>query len=97
MSETDSESELREDLILQLKESLSKSREMMSNERLDPKARERWTQLHTNTAQVLNTVLRDQQYKDWEKRLKELEEHGHIPKPTLRRTVLSTQQAGRGS
>ena len=56
------------------------SREMMMNLKLDPKTRERWTQLHTNTAQVLNTVLRDKQYREWEKRLKELEAAGHLPR-----------------
>lgn len=45
---------------------------MMVDKRLEPKVRERWTQLHTNTAQVLNQVLRDSQAKDWEKRLREL-------------------------
>jgi hypothetical protein len=58
------------------------SREMMLNQKLDPKTRERWTQLHTNTAQVLNQVLRDKQYREWEKRLKELEISGHIPRKT---------------
>ena len=48
----------------------------MLNEKLDVKSRERWTQVHTNTAQVLNQVLRDRQFKDWEKRLKELEARG---------------------
>jgi len=53
---------------------------MMTDKKLEPKVRERWTQLHTNTAQVLNQVLRDQQAKDWEKRLKELEAAGHLPR-----------------
>ena len=35
-----------------------------------------WTQVHTYTAQVYNTILRDQQLKEWEKRLKELEQRG---------------------
>ena len=48
----------------------------MLNEKLDVKSRERWTQVHTNTAQVLNQVLRDRQFKDWEKRLGELEARG---------------------
>jgi len=55
---------------------------MMTNTKFDPKTRERWTQLHTNTAQVLNQVLRDQQAKDWERRLKELEAVGRIPRRT---------------
>src|SRR3989475_12237154 len=67
------ENELRSQIIDQLDQSLAMSREMMMNQKLDPKTREKWTQLHTNTAQVLNTVLRDKQYQEWERRLKELE------------------------
>jgi hypothetical protein len=74
------ENALRSQIINQLEESLVTSREMMMNLKLDPRTRERWTQLHTNTAQVLNTVLRDRQYEDWEKRLKELEAAGHLPR-----------------
>jgi hypothetical protein len=57
---------------------------MMMNVKLDPKNREKWTQLHTNTAQVLNQVLRDKQLSEWEKRLKDLEASGHIPRNTGR-------------
>ncbi len=76
------ENELRSQIIEQLEQSLAMSREMMMNQKLDPKTRERWTQLHTNTAQVLNQVLRDKQHREWEKRLKELETSGHIPRKT---------------
>jgi hypothetical protein len=76
------ENELRSAIIEQLEQSLAMSREMMMNLKLDPKTRERWTQLHTNTAQVLNTVLRDKQYREWEMRLKELEAAGRIPRKT---------------
>jgi len=71
---------MRAQIVQQLRESLDRSQEMMTNTKLDPKTRERWTQLHTNTAQVLNQVLRDQQAKDWEKRLKELEAAGRLPR-----------------
>ena len=74
------ENTLRSQIINQLEQSLVMSREMMMNIKLDPRTRERWTQLHTNTSQVLNTVLRDKQYEDWEKRLKELEAAGHLPR-----------------
>jgi len=80
MTEGPSDIELRSQIIEQLTESLTRSREMMTNMKLDPKTRERWTQLHTNTAQVLNQVLRDTQAKDWEKRLKELEAVGRLPR-----------------
>ena len=76
------ENELRSQIIDQLEQSLAMSREMMMNQKLDPKTREKWTQLHTNTALVLNTVLRDKQYQEWERRLKELEAAGRIPRKT---------------
>ena len=79
-SQQPSDDALRDEVVRQLRESLSRSREMMQNEKLDARAKERWTQLHTNTAQVLNQVLRDQQAKDWEKRLKELERAGRLPR-----------------
>jgi hypothetical protein len=41
----------------------------------DVKTRERWTQIHNSTSQILNDVLRDLQMKDWEKRLKIIEEY----------------------
>ena len=77
------ENELRSEIIDQLEQSLEMSQGMMTNLKLDPKTRERWTQLHTNTAQVLNQVLRDRQYRDWEKRLKEMEAAGRIPRKTV--------------
>ncbi len=58
---------------------------MMLNEKLDVKTRERWTQMHTNTAQVLNQILRDRQFKEWEKRLRELEARGRILRGTLKK------------
>ena len=74
------ENELRSRIIEQLEKSLEMSRGMMMNLKLDPKTRERWAQLHTNTSHVLNQVLKDKQYKEWEKRLRELEASGHIPR-----------------
>ena len=74
------EDELRARIIEQLEQSLAMSRGMMTNLRLDPKTREKWTQLHTNTAQVLNQVLRDKQFSEWDRRLKDLEASGHIPR-----------------
>lgn len=82
--EESEEDRVRAELVVQLRESLAKSREMMFNEKLDIKARERWTQVHTNTSQVLNQVLKDRQLKDWERRLQEFEEAGHIPRKRIR-------------
>ena len=78
------ENGIRFHIIEQLEQSLEMSRGMMTNLKLDPKTREKWTQLHTNTAQVLNQVLRDKQFSEWEKRLKDLEASGHIPRKSGR-------------
>ena len=89
------ENDLRSGIIDQLEQSLTLSQEMMTNLKLDPKTRERWTQLHTNTAQVLNQVLRDKQDRDWEKRLKELEAAGRIPRKTVWSRDTSSEDNGR--
>ena len=74
MAENESEEdEIRGELVSQLRESLAKSRMMMLDEKLDRKERERWTHIHAYTSQVLNQVLRDRQFKDWETRLREIE------------------------
>jgi len=48
----------------------------MNNPELSLAERHHWTQVHTYTAQVYNTILKDQQLQEWEKRLKELEKGG---------------------
>jgi len=82
--ETSEEDRVRAELVRQLRESMEKERAMMMNEKLDVKTRERWTQMHTNTAQVLNQILRDRQFKEWEKRLREMEARGRILRGTLK-------------
>ena len=72
------EDAVRTQIITELLESLAESRKIMLDHDKDLKTRERWTQLHMNTSQILNTVLRDRQMRDWEKRLKEIEEYRHI-------------------
>ena len=67
---------LRHELVYQLRESLRATQEKMNNPELTLAERHHWTQIHTYTAQVLNTILRDLQLQDWEKRLKELEQRG---------------------
>ena len=62
---------------------MAKSWEMITNPNLDAKSREQWTQKHTNTALALNQILRDRQNRNWEERLRELEEAGKIPRGTL--------------
>ena len=72
------EDAVRTQIITELLESLAESRKIMLDHDKDLKTRERWTQLHMNTSQILNTVTRDRQMRDWEKRLKEIEEYRHI-------------------
>lgn len=71
---------LRNELVYQLRESLRASQEKMNSPELTLAERHHWTQVHTYTAQVFNTILRDLQLKDWEKRLKEIEQHEHTNK-----------------
>ena len=68
-----SQERLRNEIVYQLRESLRSSQEKMNNPELSLAERHHWTQIHTYTAQVYNTILKDQQLQEWEKRLKELE------------------------
>ena len=72
------EGAIRTRIVKELLESLAESRKIMLDLNKDLKTRERWTQLHNSTSQILNTILRDMQMRDWEKRLKEIEEYRHI-------------------
>jgi hypothetical protein len=47
---------------------------------MDLKTREPWTQLYSNTSQILNEILKDRQMRDWEKRLSAIEEYRKNPK-----------------
>ena len=76
------EGAVRTRIVRELIESLAESRKIMLDSNKDLKTRERWTQLHNSTSQILNTVLRDLQMRDWEKRLKEIEEYRHV-KPRI--------------
>ena len=81
---------VRDELVVQLRKSLAKSSQMMLDETLDVRVRERWTQINTNTAQVLNQVLRDMQFKDWERRLKEMETRKRKLQGSINRLEYST-------
>ena len=76
------EGAVRTMIVKELLESLAESRKIMLDLNKDLKTRERWTQLHNSTSQILNTILRDMQMRDWEKRLKEIEEYRHV-KPRI--------------
>jgi len=68
------EDAVRTQIITELLESPAESKKIMLDSNKDLKTRERWSQLYMSTSQILNTVLRDRQMRDWEKRLKEIEE-----------------------
>ncbi len=66
----------RDEIIGQLRETLALCREQMKDKQVALPERQRWAQSLTNTAQVLNTVLRDEQFHVWEKKMKMLEKLG---------------------
>ena len=69
------ENRARDVMIRQLRRNLKNCRKIMLDEKLDLKTRERWTQLYNNTSTVLNQVLKDRQMRDYERRLRIIEEH----------------------
>jgi hypothetical protein len=69
------EEKMRDSMVRQLHQNLAKCRKIILNENMDLKTRERWTQLYNNTSQVLNQILKDRQMRDWEKRMRTIEEY----------------------
>ena len=69
------EERVRDGMVRQLRQNLARCRRVIFDERMDLKTRERWTQLYNNTSQVLNQILKDRQMRDWENRLREIEEY----------------------
>ncbi len=61
------------------------------DQELKMRTRESWHQKYTNTVLALNQLLKDLQYKDYEKRLKLIEESGTRP----RRPLLSKDEVRR--
>ena len=66
----------RDEIIGQLRETLAICREQMKDKQVALPERQRWAQSLTNAAQVLNTVLRDEQFHEWEKKIRILEKQG---------------------
>jgi hypothetical protein len=69
------EEKVRDGMVRQLRQNLARCRRVIVDQNMDLKTRERWTQLYNNTSQVLNQILKDRQMRDWEKRLREIEEY----------------------
>jgi hypothetical protein len=70
-------------MVRQLRQNLARCRRVILDEKMDLKTQERWIQLHNNTSQVLNQILKDRQMRDWEKRLREIEKYRGIQKRTV--------------
>ncbi len=66
----------RDEIVRQLRETVALCREQMKEEHVALSERQRWAQSLTNAAQVLNTVLRDEQFLEWEKKMRMLEKQG---------------------
>jgi hypothetical protein len=69
------ENEARDEIIRELRKNLARCRKVLSDEKLDLKTHERWTQLYNNTSTVLNQILKDRQLRDLEYRMQEIEKH----------------------
>jgi len=69
------ENEARDEIIRELRENLARCRKVLSDEKLDLKTHERWTQLYNNTSTVFNQILKDRQMRDLENRMREIEKH----------------------
>ena len=74
------EEKARDAMVRQLRQNLARCRRVILDEKMDLKTQERWTQLYNNTSQVLNQVLKDRQMRDWEKRLRAMEDYRKNPK-----------------
>ena len=73
------EEKVRDGMVRQLRQNLARCRKIILDENMDLKTRERWTQLYNNTSQVLNQILKDRQMRDWEKRMREIEQYEKGP------------------
>ncbi len=73
----------RDEIIGQLRETIALCREQTKDKQLSVQDRQRWAQSLTNAAQVLNTVLRDEQFHEWEKKMRMLEKQGLLHQPDL--------------
>jgi len=74
---------LREVQIQKLARMAEIAYENSMDQKLTMKMRESWHQRYTNTVLALNQLLKDRQYKDYEKRLRILEESGKTPRRTV--------------
>src|SRR6266487_6810530 len=69
------EEKLRDKTIRQLQTSANMAYRMMRDERVDLRSRQSWLKSYTDAARALSQVLKEREEKDWEKRLRVIEEY----------------------
>src|SRR5438034_8389343 len=69
------EVKLRDMTIRQLQSSANMAYRMMRDERIDLRSRQGWLKSYTDAARTLSQVLKEREEKDWEKRLRVIEEY----------------------
>src|SRR5437667_7445273 len=69
------EEKLRDKTIRQLQTSANMAYRMMRDERMDLRSRQGWLKSYTDAARTLSQVLKEREEKDWEKRLRVIEEY----------------------
>jgi len=69
------EEKLRDKAIRQLQTAANLAYRMMRDERIDVKTRQAWFKRYTDAIRTLTKVLRDREEKDWENRLRMVEEY----------------------
>src|SRR6266581_2183958 len=69
------EEKLRDETIRQLQTSANMAYRMMRDERIDLRSRQGWLKSYTDAARTLSQVLKEREERDWEKRLRVIEEY----------------------
>ena len=69
------EEKLRDKTIRQLQTSANMAYRMMRDEKIDLRSRQSWLKSYTEAARTLSQVLKEREEKDWEKRLRVIEEY----------------------
>lgn len=70
---------------------------MLQDSKIDLKTRQGWFEKYTSAALALNQVLKDRQDRDWERRLKELEEFRKNIKRNIEQRSIEQPETSAGS
>src|SRR2546428_6615582 len=69
------EEKRRDGAIRQLRTAENLAYKMMKDERIDVKTRQAWFKRYTDAIRTLSRVLKEREEKDWENRLRQIEEY----------------------